>query len=479
VKIKLTSCGEGKFTCNDGQCVDMEERCNQIPNCRDKSDEDSCKMLIMSDNYNKKIAPFDFDFEERKIIPVNINISIAVKDILSIQEVNLVYVLKFRLLMEWYDYRLTYHNLKMERSSNLLAKEDIQELWIPFVVFENTENNDATKNDDDTEITITRESDFIPSLPDTLDEINIFTGKENRITFQQVYSKTFKCEYQLQLYPFDTQRCSVDLEVRELEQFSMRLIPDMMLMESDTVLTQYIISSWSLVYRNDDDPSAGVALQLVLKRRLTNELLTTYLPSILIISIVYSTNFFKPFFFEAVVTVNLTAFLVLTTLFISVAGKLPPTAYVKMVDIWLIFCQLVPFVEVLLHTFMDCMRDEENREINHHGKSVNVGQNDPVEAFDQNPGEENGVKKIFVVSTNSEEDKQAASPTFQDMTQRNEKELVEARKQYYQNLVVKDKWLKIGEFAAVKLLPLVFLVFTSVYWAYGLFHFFDASTWMA
>ena len=38
-----------------------------------------------------------------------------------------------------------------------------------------------------------------------MEEINIFEGDENRITFQQVYSKEFKCVYQLQLYPFDTQ----------------------------------------------------------------------------------------------------------------------------------------------------------------------------------------------------------------------------------------------------------------------------------
>ena len=72
-------------------------------------------------------------------------------------------------------------------------------------MFGNTENNDATKGDDDTEVTITREGDFIMSSPNVIEEINIFTGGENRITFQQVYSKTFKCEYQLQLYPFDTQ----------------------------------------------------------------------------------------------------------------------------------------------------------------------------------------------------------------------------------------------------------------------------------
>ena len=34
VRIKVTACGSGQFTCDDGQCVGMNERCNQIFNCR-------------------------------------------------------------------------------------------------------------------------------------------------------------------------------------------------------------------------------------------------------------------------------------------------------------------------------------------------------------------------------------------------------------------------------------------------------------
>ena len=79
-----------------------------------------------------------------------------------------------------------------------------------------------------------------------------------------------------------------------------------------------------------------------------NAILTIYLPTILVLCIVYATNFFKEFFFEAIVTVNLTALLVLTTLFISVSSALPSTAYVKMVDVWLIFAQLIPWVEVCI-----------------------------------------------------------------------------------------------------------------------------------
>ena len=63
-------------------------------------------------------------------------------------------------------------------------------------------------------------------------------------------------------------------------------------------------------------PSSGLKMEIVFKRRLVNELLTTYLPSFLLLLISYATTFFKPFYFEAAVTVNLTVMLVTTTLFV-------------------------------------------------------------------------------------------------------------------------------------------------------------------
>ena len=40
--------------------------------------------------------------------------------------------------------------------------------------------------------------------------------------------------------------------------------------------------------------------------------------------------------------------LVLSTMFVSVSGSLPVTSDIKMIEVWLIFSLLVPFVEVLL-----------------------------------------------------------------------------------------------------------------------------------
>ena len=106
-------------------------------------------------------------------------------------------------------------------------------------------------------------------------------------------------------------------------------------------------------------------MQIIFKRRLTNELLTTYLPTIILILIGYCTTFFKSFFFEAALTVNVTTMLVMTTIFISVMEKLPPTSYVRMIDIWLIFGILVPFLEVCILTIKEYYNDDS--EINHHG----------------------------------------------------------------------------------------------------------------
>ena len=266
-RIKLTSCGEREFTCTDGQCIDMEQRCDQTSNCRDESDEENCGILFMKENYNKKISPFQFDKIKQENIPVNINISMAVIDILRIKEVDHVYTLKYRLTMVWYDYRLKYYNLKHSRSQNALALHEVEKLWIPFLVFDNTEDNEATKGTSDTEITLAREGEYVRSGDHVVEEINIFDGAKNRITFEQVYTKTFKCVYKLHIYPFDRQVtftvlsssgiyfllqiCFVNLVVRDLESSVVQVTPDRLSMESETVLTQYIIKNWTLAYNNN------------------------------------------------------------------------------------------------------------------------------------------------------------------------------------------------------------------------------------
>ena len=138
------------------------------------------------------------------------------------------------------------------------------------------------------------------------------------------------------------------MTVQMLDKFLMRILPGELVLEQDTDMTLFRVNHWDLKFRNHRKKDEGIWMTVVLRRKLLSELMSTYLPSLLLMMIPFATTFFKPFFFEAALTVNLTNMLVMTTIFISVMEKLPLTSYPKMIDIWLIFCQLLPFSEVNL-----------------------------------------------------------------------------------------------------------------------------------
>merc|ERR1712013_228164 len=102
----------------------------------------------------------------------------------------------------------------------------------------------------------------------------------------------------------------------------------------------------------------GISMVVILKRKITSEMMTTYFPTLLLTAITFATTFFKPFFFEAALSVNLTTMLVMTTIFISKMESLPPTSDIKMLDFWLIFCQIIPFAEVVILTAMEYQRED-------------------------------------------------------------------------------------------------------------------------
>ena len=108
-----------------------------------------------------------------------------------------------------------------------------------------------------------------------------------------------------------------------------------------------------------------VHMMITMKRKIQMELLTTYLPTLLLLSISYATTFFKPEYFEASLSVNLTIMLVMTTIFTTKIAELPPTSDMKMLDIWLIFCLFVPFafsiVQIAIEHFLD---DNSNSDAN-------------------------------------------------------------------------------------------------------------------
>ena len=70
-------------------------------------------------------------------------------------------------------------------------------------------------------------------------------------------------------------------------------------MEEELELTMYIIQKWMLVKDIDDQSGqASTKFIVVLERRIMSELLSTYLPTFLLVGITFSTTFFKAEYFE-------------------------------------------------------------------------------------------------------------------------------------------------------------------------------------
>ena len=152
------------------------------------------------------------------------------------------------------------------------------------------------------------------------------------------------------------QVCHIDMSVGSTSKETVHLIPDHILMKQRLDMHMFEINFWNLDYKNKHD---GLRVLIVMKRKFVSEIMTTYFPSFLLLAITFATTFFKPFFFEAALSVNLTTMLVMTTIFISKMEGLPPTSTTKMIDYWLILCQLVPFAQVVLLTAMEYLREDE------------------------------------------------------------------------------------------------------------------------
>ena len=70
-----------------------------------------------------------------------------------------------------------------------------------------------------------------------------------------------------------------------------------------------------------------------------------------LLAIVQMTLFYGEARQEVAVTLSLTVLLVMYTFYQSIADSIPKTAYLKLMDYWLIFCLLVPFILFIVQSY--------------------------------------------------------------------------------------------------------------------------------
>ena len=134
LRIYLSYCPKNMFSCDDGSCIPLEWRCNDKDDCPDGTDEIGCRTVSLPKSYNKAIS------SSNNIS--NLNTTVEILNILSINENEGKIRVTMSLIMEWYDSRLLFFNLKDKPELNMLEEKEVDLIWKPEVAYVNVEQKD-------------------------------------------------------------------------------------------------------------------------------------------------------------------------------------------------------------------------------------------------------------------------------------------------------------------------------------------------
>ena len=150
--------------------------------------------------------------------PLDIFISFDIFMLSEFLEVSFSYRAKFLITVKWYDHRLEFANLKPSMFKNLIGSPEKDSLWIPPLIFNNSERNtmltlDREPGEPRANILVEKLGNPRVAPPTILDETFFYKGSDNLVVYRTEYNLQFNCIYELGYYPFDIQTCTMEVNV--------------------------------------------------------------------------------------------------------------------------------------------------------------------------------------------------------------------------------------------------------------------------
>ena len=184
----------------------MTGRCDGIFQCSDKSDEDDCHLItINKEIYNKNYPP------RKEENPLDVKVTVIIVAISEVQELHMIFTSKLTLVLEWNDERITFSNLKPEDLTNLIGYERATDIWIPPLIFNNTNKNVVVVHSETASLFVNKRGQAKVESLSSVNENFLYQGSENILEYRIDYEMTYNCVFDLAAYPFDTQTCTIQV----------------------------------------------------------------------------------------------------------------------------------------------------------------------------------------------------------------------------------------------------------------------------
>ncbi|XP_071533010.1 uncharacterized protein [Panulirus ornatus] len=341
IKLMLTKCAENEMTCRDSSCLfNKRYRCDMEVDCPDGSDEEDCNRIKIPESYKPEISPPRKDISNPRIVFFNI-------DLLSIKKfdiTNFIFTSEVIVHFVWQDPRLTFLNLQSSRWKNKISTK----IWEPSVEYLGSDETSCDVKERRRSLFAELEdSSYTEDKQEVLQD-TYYRGDSNNVSLIQQLTIETGCQFELYAFPFDVQECNLTIALHDIPEnvVMLEVIEPGVTFLGERYMLQYYLDNEEIFVHSQNEYSA-VTLRLTFSNLSMYFISSTYVPTFLLLVIGYLTFYFPIDDFSDRIMVSLTALLVEAAFFTQTSQSIPQTAYLKLVDIWFVFCIVSLFVIML------------------------------------------------------------------------------------------------------------------------------------
>ncbi|KAK8394124.1 hypothetical protein O3P69_006367 [Scylla paramamosain] len=340
--LSLSACHAFEYTCGDGTCVNLSQRCDLRVDCPDNTDEIGCEKLVKPQDYLSSLTPAGVEPG-----PLALNLSLQVLGFSEINLRDLKLTVDLATTLSWYDQRLQYRNLKAIREINHIPPSQV---WTPKVEYMNADFPYISTTSPI--LNVLRQTEPEPDDPSASLHDEMYLGESNPLRLSQKVNAPFTCNMNLRNFPFDTQHCSMLLRLSSARNDFITWADMNVTYLGETLLTEYEVGAVLAAMREEDRYSVAM-VQITFYRRFWFYVTSAYLPTIMLMFVSYASLFCKRENSDLRVMMSLTTLLVLYALYQQISDGLPRTSYTKAIDVWCFFAITLIFATVIFHVFID------------------------------------------------------------------------------------------------------------------------------
>ncbi|XP_066977831.1 uncharacterized protein [Macrobrachium rosenbergii] len=368
ITLSLSTCSPEEFSCSNGQCIPIDQRCDgNKGDCFDLSDDDSsCDIFLGPDRtYYELQAPRD-----RRV-----SVDLWMKYIRSIDvNENIIKVL-FQVTLRWRDERLQFYNLgDHDKVKNMLDIKSLETLWYPTLYISTATfegNLRINSNDMIFKLTIIPQKNGSLTLIESF-EAKEYDGKDVIIEMIKALDISVQCNFNFQAFPFDFQLCLIPILLQGndhplIDEETLKVRSDNQSLPIYHVSAiRCRVASTGLRYDRDQ-----VVVAVLIDRKSEAFFLTMLGPCIVLEMLGHLSFLAFPIdeFYQRAST-SLSLLIVVASLFSQSVSNLPKSASPKAIDVWFFYFILRFFLFFVAHCLVEFQRFRVQKKEN--GNNVQI-----------------------------------------------------------------------------------------------------------